>query len=88
MSRAIKTWSDIIGHAAMLIILGVYAAFTLGFIGYTWYVGLGMLTSVMMAFHSWERKSYPMMVLNAVWFMLSLAGVLRPILMAVKSVIV
>lgn len=69
--------SDFIGYAAMVLILGTYALFTAGFIGKPLYVGTGMLTSVMMAFHAWERKSKPVLFMNAVWFTLSAVGLWR-----------
>lgn len=77
MSQPIKTWSTVIGHVAMVTILVVYLAFSIGWIGKVPYTALGMLTSVMMAFHGWERKSYPLMLLNTCWFTISAIGVWR-----------
>lgn len=77
MSKPIKTWSTVIGHAAMTIILATYIAFAWGVIGKPWYVGVGLFTSVMMGFHAWERKSYPTLFLNGAWFMISAVGMWR-----------
>ena len=77
MTPPIRTWSTVIGHAAMVVILAVYLAFSWGLIGKVPYTALGMLTSVMMGFHSWERKSYPVMLLNTCWFIISAVGVWR-----------
>ena len=77
MSQPIKTWSTVIGHVAMVLILATYIAFSVGVIGKVPYVGIGMITSLMMGFHSWERKSYPVMTLNAAWFVISAVGVWR-----------
>lgn len=77
MSRPIKTWSTVIGHVATVLILAAYIALSMGLIGRVSYVATGMLTSVMMGFHSWERKSYPVMLLNACWFTISAVGVWR-----------
>ena len=73
----IKTWSEIIGHASMVLIVTIYIAFAFEFIGNALYVGLGMLTSAMMAFHAWERRTRPVMLLNGLWFIISLVGLIR-----------
>jgi hypothetical protein len=73
----IKTWSTVIGHAAMVIILTAYIAFAWGFLGKVPYVATGLLTSVMMGFHAWERKSYPVLSMNGAWFAISVIGLVR-----------
>jgi hypothetical protein len=62
----------------MVLILATYAAFTLGGLSKPSYLALGIVTSVLMAFHGWERKSYQMVALNGVWVLFSVIGLVRP----------
>lgn len=73
-----KTLSNFAGWAGTFLILTSYLALALnaipaGVVYYSIQVGTGVL----MMFHGWERRSRPVITLNAVWALISAVGLIR-----------
>lgn len=77
MMAAIKTYSDPIGYIGTALIIVSYLALAAQFIGPVTYFWLGLISSLMMLAHGIERRSRPTVLLNAAWFAISAAGLIR-----------
>ena len=77
MMAVVKTYSDLIGYVGTAIIILSYLVLAAQFVGPATYFGLGLISSLLMLAHGLERRSRPMVLLNAAWFAISVVGLIR-----------
>lgn len=73
-----KRYSDLLGYAAMAMILMVGIMVSSGRlqIGRT-YFSVGIVLGTMMALHGWERRSPPIVILNGAYALINVWGLVR-----------
>lgn len=75
--KAIKTYSDIVGYVGTALILGLYLLLATATITLPQYLALSLVSSALMTIHAVERRSRPVVFLNAAWFVISIVGLIR-----------
>jgi len=75
-----KTYSEIGGHLASVMVILAYFLLANGSIGSTWYMVWSLMAGVILGLHGWERRSRPLVLLNSATVLISLFGIARALL--------